>query len=87
MAALDEGETYDIGASPPIRKDEKKITPYSLSVDDLDALLDSEPVEADPNVEPAAAARAPTKVMTDYTRWNKVAKAIDREDEEDEEET
>jgi len=63
MAALDDGDTYEI--------------------DDLDALLDSEPVEADPDVEPSAAARAPTKVMTDYTRWNSVAKAIDAEDEEE----
>ena len=55
----------------------------AFELDDLDALLDAEPVEAE-EYDEVAPVSAPTKVITDYSKWDKLGKTIDEEEDEEE---
>ena len=58
----------------------------AFELDDLDALLDAEPVEAEEFEDNAPPSR-PTKVLTDYSKWDKLGKAIDEDEDEEEPES
>ena len=55
----------------------------AFELDDLDALLDAEPVEAE-EYDEVAPVSAPTKVVTDYSKWDRLGKTIDEEEDEEE---